>query len=434
MKYDIKMNVLGPEEGQEKEVKLLNRVLRWTPQGLEYEADQRHAGLVVKELGLHNAKTVTTPYPPEGYPLEPSAVEPAGTCIDGSKYRAISARINFLALDRSDLQYASKCASQGMSSPTKRSWETVKRIGRYLKGVPRIVQEFPWESHVLELTGFADSDWAGDRQTLKSTSGGAIMWGKHCLKTWSSSQSTTALSSGEAELYAVTKAAVQTSGLISLASDFGIVLKGVVRTDSNAAIGIVHRRGLGGRCKHIKIQYLWIQERVKSGELVISKVWGKLNPADLMTKGLPAREHWNHLQRLGFGVRDGRATKSSSLNVLIDNDSDRWLIRGSANREWMRVHLKPRCTRFAPLKTAKGPKCSNEVGDYRHSFAWGCNGGYSHCVEKWKELKEPQERFLGNFTGVTIFTDDAPCEGNLASSCLRHFTRGGVSECTHHAL
>ena len=89
------------------------------------------------------------------------------------------------------------------------------------------------------------------------------MWGSHVLKTWSTSQSTLALSSGEAELYAMTKAATQISGIISLAKDFGITVIGTVRSDSNAAIGITHRTGLGGRCRHIKVQYLWIQERVK---------------------------------------------------------------------------------------------------------------------------------------------------------------------------
>ena len=66
---------------------------------------------------------------------------------------------------------------------------------------------------------------------------------------------------------AMTKAATQVTGMISLASDFGVTLEGTVMSDSNAAIGITHRAGLGGRCRHIKVQYLWIQEKVKSGEL-----------------------------------------------------------------------------------------------------------------------------------------------------------------------
>ena len=123
-----------------------------------------------------------------------------------------------------------------MAKPTQRGWEVLKRIVRYIKGCPRIVQRFPWEDRSHSMDAYADSDWAGDKRTLKSTSGGVIVWGQHVLKTWSTSQSTLALSSGEAELYALTKAATQLSGMISLAKDFGVTVIGTVRSDSHASI------------------------------------------------------------------------------------------------------------------------------------------------------------------------------------------------------
>lgn len=98
--------------------------------------------------------------------------------------------------------------------------------------------------------------------------------------------------------------------------DFGIVIEGMIKTDSNAAIGIVHRSGLGGRCRHIRVQYLWIQEKVKLGELSISKVHGKGNPADLMTKGLNGEDIAKHMKCLGFDVTSGRAEKSSGLYAI----------------------------------------------------------------------------------------------------------------------
>ena len=59
-KYDIKMDILGHDEGQEKEVEILSRVIRWTTEGLEYEADQRHADLLVKEMGVGYSREVAT--------------------------------------------------------------------------------------------------------------------------------------------------------------------------------------------------------------------------------------------------------------------------------------------------------------------------------------------------------------------------------------
>ena len=43
-----------------EEARLLNRIIRRTDEGWEYEADQRHAELIVKGLGLEEAKAVAT--------------------------------------------------------------------------------------------------------------------------------------------------------------------------------------------------------------------------------------------------------------------------------------------------------------------------------------------------------------------------------------
>ena len=65
------------------------------------------------------------------------------------------------------------------------------------------------------------------------------------MKSWSTTQQAIAMSSAEAELYALTKAAAQIIGLASMATYFNITLNGLVHTDSSAALGIVHRLGLG---------------------------------------------------------------------------------------------------------------------------------------------------------------------------------------------
>ena len=106
------------------------------------------------------------------------------------------------------------------------------------------------------------------------------------MKAWSTSQSALALSSGEAELYVMTKVAVQLSGVISMAKDFGVSLTGVVKSESSSAIGIAHRDGLGGLCRHLKVQYLWIQSKIRDGDLKLQKVLATNNVADAMTKAV----------------------------------------------------------------------------------------------------------------------------------------------------
>ena len=81
----------------------------------------------------------------------------------------------------------------------------------------------------------------------KSTSGGAAMYGWHCIRTWSSTQQTIALSSGEAELYALVKVAAQAKGLCSMLSDFGIGSDAQVFTDASAAVCMIFCQGLSSR-------------------------------------------------------------------------------------------------------------------------------------------------------------------------------------------
>ena len=43
---------MGNDEGDAQEMKILNRIVRITPQGISYEADPRHAELLVQSMGL----------------------------------------------------------------------------------------------------------------------------------------------------------------------------------------------------------------------------------------------------------------------------------------------------------------------------------------------------------------------------------------------
>ena len=46
-RFEVKVQILGPGPGQEREVRILNRVIRWTVHGIEYEPDQRHAEIAI---------------------------------------------------------------------------------------------------------------------------------------------------------------------------------------------------------------------------------------------------------------------------------------------------------------------------------------------------------------------------------------------------
>ena len=148
-------------------------------------------------MGLDNAKEPTCPSADE--PVRSDDNE-ALNAEYTTQYKSIVARANYLSMDRPDTQFAVKKLATSMSSPTNRNWQELKRLCRYLKGKPRLVIKYDWQDPITNITSYSDSDWAGDKKTRKSTSGGVITIGSHYIKSWSKSQSVIALSSAEAEL------------------------------------------------------------------------------------------------------------------------------------------------------------------------------------------------------------------------------------------
>ena len=79
-----------------------------------------------------------------------------------------------------------------------------------------------------------------------------------------------------------------------------------VHVDSSAAIGICRRTGVG-KVRHLDTRLLWIQDLVRDRRVIVQKVCGSKNPADLMTKHLGAEQIWACTERLGCWPREGRA-------------------------------------------------------------------------------------------------------------------------------
>ena len=91
-----------------------------------------------------------------------------------------------------------------------------------------------------------------------------------------------ALSSAEAEFYAMVEGVIKVKGVASVAEELGLgVVDRVVElgTDSSAAKSFVARRGLG-RMKHLEVRDLWLQGEVADGKVRVVKVKKDFNAAD----------------------------------------------------------------------------------------------------------------------------------------------------------
>ena len=135
------------------------------------------------------------------------------------------------------------------------------------------------------------------------------------MKTWSSTQSSVALSSGEAAFNGVVKGAGIGLGYQSLLADLGIVAGLRVWTDSSAAIWICSRQGLG-KLRHLDTHTLWVQQAVRSRRVDLRKVAGEQNPADLFTKHSLTRERLQKLTGLfECDFRGGRAESAPEVRI-----------------------------------------------------------------------------------------------------------------------
>ena len=140
---------------------------------------------MIQQLELEGASPLTSPgvnveeeNTADDVPLEPE---------QATRYRGIAARINYLAFDRPDVQFSTKEVCRDMSSPSTGSWRRLVHIGKYLLGRPRLIWKFDLQNVDEVIDGFSDANWAGCRQSRKSTSGGALRIGTHLINTWSKS-------------------------------------------------------------------------------------------------------------------------------------------------------------------------------------------------------------------------------------------------------
>ena len=123
-----------------------------------------------------------------------------------------------------------------------------------------MVWDFKMQDDTDTLDVYTDSDWAVCRRSRKSTSGGAIMRGGHCIKAWSKTQALIAKSSGGAELYAVVRGATEALGMATLAKDMGKKVEIQLHIDALAAKGMIERKGLS-KVRHLDVNVLWLQEQ-----------------------------------------------------------------------------------------------------------------------------------------------------------------------------
>nr|GFB60933.1 copia protein [Tanacetum cinerariifolium] len=202
-----------------------------------------------------------------------------GTLIDATKYRSMIGALMYLTSIRPDIEHATCLCARYQAKPTEKHLKEVKRIFRYLR----------------------DADYAGCKDTFKSTSGGAQFLGEKLVSWSSKNQDCTALSSAEAEYVSLSVCCTQVLWMRTQLTDYGFHFNKIpIYCDSKSAIAISCNPIQHSRTKHIAVRFYFIKDHVEKGTIELYFVKTDYQLADIFTKALPI-DRFNYLvRRLGM--------------------------------------------------------------------------------------------------------------------------------------
>ena len=210
---------------------------------------------------------------------------------------------------RPDLLQSVSLLSRYQENYGMEQWKLARRVFAYLRGTMEYGilytkdSDGPFNMNGGEIVGYADANWAETDMSRRSTTGYAFGLANGAIAYVSRRQKTVALSSTEAEIYAMTDAAKEASFLRSIV--YG--LKGEWYTmellcDNQSAIEVGNSTEYNrGRTKHIDVRNLYIKDAIQEGILEITWVESQENVADILTKPLSYPLFNKH--RDGLGVK-----------------------------------------------------------------------------------------------------------------------------------
>ncbi|RDY12355.1 Copia protein, partial [Mucuna pruriens] len=194
--------------------------------------------------------------------------------VDPTHYRSIVRCLRYLCNTRLDLNFNVGLVSRFMQEPRKSHLLVAKRILRYVQGTVDFGILLPKGEVVveLELVGYSDSNWCGDKQDRKALQGALISWS-------STKELVVALSSCEFEYIAASEIACQAMWLDALLGE-------LFEEDNKSVIDLARHPASHRRSKHIETRFYFLREQVSSKKLKIEHCRTEIQFANIFTKAL----------------------------------------------------------------------------------------------------------------------------------------------------
>ncbi len=232
---------------------------------------------------------------------------------------------------RPDIAFATSLVSRFAKNPSHQHTEAVKTICKCLKGSKHRGITY-WGDEELKIEGYSDSDWEGNKESRKSTSGFIFMLNGGPISWCSKKQSTVALSSTEAEYITLTLAAKEATWLRLPLTELGVLetdqqhagikvssknlcvqtINGdlnspkvsdrdptiFLKGDNQGSFALAHNQVFHARTKHINIQHHYIPDEVEAKRIELTYVPTGEMIADGLTKALTHAKFHNFVEQM----------------------------------------------------------------------------------------------------------------------------------------
>lgn len=189
-----------------------------------------------------------------------------GVKVDSTLYKQMVGSLMYLTATRPDLMFVVSLISRFMANPTELHQAVAKRIMRYLKGT---LDFGIWyrRGGKGELLGYTDSDYAGDIDDSKSTSGYVFLMSGGAVAWSSRKQPIVTLSSTEAEYVAAATCACQAIWMRRVLKEIGHEQEDqmVLFCDNTSTIKLSKNAVMHGKSKHIRVRYHFLRDLAKEG-------------------------------------------------------------------------------------------------------------------------------------------------------------------------
>ncbi|XP_074336205.1 secreted RxLR effector protein 161-like [Apium graveolens] len=227
-----------------------------------------------------------------------------GKLVNSTEFKSLIGGLHYLVHTRPDIKYSVGAVSRFMEKLTTLHLNSAKRILRHVRGTLEYGLVYNEGKCDYLLSGFSDSDLAGNFEDRKSTEGMAFYLNETLITWVLKKQRCVALSSCEAKFMAATAAACQGIWLHKVLSRVAGIQPGpvILYIDNRSTIDLTKKPLFHGRSKHIDVHIHFIRNCVEQGSIIIKHVKTDEQRVDCLTKALHAVKF--EKMRLLLGVKN----------------------------------------------------------------------------------------------------------------------------------